>query len=601
MTRPASDRLLSAAPDRVGDPAGALQFEALFQQAPCGYLITGDDGIITAVNDTFLLWSGYARDTVLGMNLSRLMPVGDRILYSTHLAPQLRIGGTIAEALIEIVAADGGRRAALLSAARTPASTTDPAQIRVIIFSAAERRRYEQELVQALRRAHESEARRLDAEAGLQHLAAHDPLTGLPNRLGLSAYLDEALATRPGANLAVLSIDLDHFKAVNDSLGHAAGDELLMVVAQRLQACIRTTGTVARVSGDEFVIVDQLDVHQAGALGQRVLQTLTAPVVIEGLEVIISASVGAAIADVDDDTAEALLRRADIAMYRAKAQGLNSFQIHDRSHADPEVRRLHLLGELRAAISAGELRLHYQPRVELSSARFHGVEALVRWQHPTRGLLPPSEFIDVAEESGLIRELGAWVLHEAVAQAAQWNRTGVTDVTANMAVNLSTRQLSQADIVQTVRSALSTNGIEPAQLTLEITETALMSDPAAALVTLTQLKALGVKIAIDDFGTGYGSLTYLQQFPIDELKIDRSFVTGLGTDNDNENCAIVAACVQLAHAVGIHALAEGVETHAQRRALIGLGCDLAQGYLFARPLTADDLTDWLDTSVHDGL
>ncbi len=590
----ATNALSPAVTPEARDPAkGPVDFEALYQQAPCGYLLTDDDGLITAVNDTFLHWSGYDRQALLGMSVSRLMPVGDRILYSTHVTPQLRISGTVAEVVIEIVAADGSRRAALLTATRTPASGIVAAQIRVIIFSAAERRRYEEELVAALQRAHESEAQRAGAEAGLTHLAMHDPLTGLPNRLGLTARLEEAIRGRGEGNLAVLFIDLDHFKAVNDSLGHAAGDELLAVVAQRLRASTREPSTIARLSADEFVIIDEVDADQAATVGQRMLHDLGAPIVIEGLEVVVTASIGAAVADAGDDTAESLLRRAEIAMYRAKARGRNSFELHDPSHADPEVHRLRLLGELRAGITAGELRLHYQPQVELRTAEFTGVEALVRWQHPTRGLLPPSEFIDVAEESGLIRELGTWVMQEAVAQAARWNRDGVTNSRPQMAVNLSTRQLAQPDIVALVQSALSDHGLDAAQLILEITETALVKDPAAALSTLTQLKALGVKIAIDDFGTGYGSLTYLQQFPIDELKIDRSFVTGLGTDDDGEASAIVAACVQLAHAVGIHAVAEGVETEAHRQALIDLGCELAQGYLFSRPLTAPALVEWL--------
>lgn len=571
----------------------SIDFEALYQHAPCGYLLTGDDGLITAVNDTFLLWSGHARPALLGTSLSRLLPVGDRILYATRIAPQLRISGSIAEVVIEIVAADGSRRAALLSASRTAGSQTVAPQTRVVIFSAAERRRYEQELVAALQRAHESEAQRRDSEADLKYLARHDPLTGLPNRLGLTERLDQALDARAGDPLAVLLIDLDHFKAVNDSLGRPAGDEVLTRVAQRLCESATEPDSVARVGGDEYVVVSSLDEQQADALGHRLLQDLTAPLVIQGLEFVVSASIGAAVADANDDTADALLRRADIAMYRAKARGRNAFELHDPTHADPEVHRLMLLGELRTGIAAGELRLHYQPRIELSTAQFAGVEALVRWQHPTRGLLPPSEFIDVAEQTGLIAELGTWVLREAVGQAARWNRAGVTDSGAKMAVNLSTRQLAQPNLVEQVESALTEHELSADQLTLEITETALINDPAAALATLTQLEDLGVNIAIDDFGTGYGSLTYLQQFPISELKIDRSFVTGLGAGSHTDNAAIVAACVQLAHGVGIHALAEGVETQAERDALLAMGCDLAQGYLFARPLPALELVAWL--------
>lgn len=569
-----------------------IDYERRFQQAPCGYLTTHDDGTITDVNDTFLNWTGYRRQDLLGTRLQKLMPMGDQLLYSTHCIPRLGLSGTVSEIAVEIVNVNKVRQAALLTAARV-AEQDGPAEVRVIIFSAHERRKYELELVEARRRAEESEARRAHAEADLQHLALHDALTGLPNRTALTGILETVLAKRceSGAELALLFLDLDHFKAVNDSLGHSAGDELLTIVGQRLKAATRDSSTVARLAGDEFVIVEHLvGIREAVSLAERVLKTLNAPLVIEGLEVVCSVSIGIALADQDGDSPERLLRRADIAMYRAKARGRNGWELHDPTQIDPAVNKMRLLGELRHAIATGELRLHYQPRVDLHTGALSGVEALVRWQHPERGLLPPSEFINLAEESGLIRDLGAWVLEEAVTQAVRWGQQRPDGKPVEIAVNLSTRQLIDPRLVDLVAAVLARHHLEPQLLTLEITETALMNNPDTALGVLTALKNLGVGLAIDDFGTGYASLTYLKQFPIDELKIDRSFVNGLGGDDGDS--AIVASCVQLAHAVGIRAVAEGVETESQRAFLLDLNCDLAQGFHYSKPLPAEDLAPW---------
>lgn len=287
----------------------------------------------------------------------------------------------------------------------------------------------------------------------------------------------------------------------------------------------------------------------------------------------------------DSDTPEQLLRHADIAMYKAKSLGRNTWHLHDSHVVDPAAGKLRIIGELRHGIDRAELRVHYQPRIELSSGRVHSAEALVRWQHPVRGLLQPVQFVDIAEESGLIRKLGAWVLDEAVRQAVRGHAAQPHQTPLEMAVNLSLRQLSDPNMVTIVTDILARHSLDPALLTLEITETALMADPDAALRSLGALKTLGVVLAVDDFGTGYSSLTYLKRFPVDELKIDRSFVAGLGTDTGDT--AIVASCVQLAHAVGVRAVAEGVETDVQRRALIEMGCDLAQGFYYGRPETPE--------------
>jgi len=566
-------------------------FERLFSQAPCGYLTTSDDGTITTVNDTFLRWTGHQESDLVGTRLQKLFPIGDQVLYSTHCQPLLRMVGAVAEIAVEVVGVDRVRRAALLSAAREPATPEAPAEVRVVIFSAHERRRYEKELLAARRRAEHSDAQRADAEADLARLVHHDGLTGLPNRTALEAHL-AALLARPGCgrDVALLYVGLDHFKVVNDSLGRAAGDELLVLVGERLTAGAPPGAMVARLGGDEFVVVETGgDVQGVTSLAAGLLVSLAVPMTIEGVEIETSASIGAAQSGADSDTAEGLLRNADIAMYRAKARGRNTWELHDGTVSDPAIDRLRLIGELRRGIERGELRVHYQPRIDLATGEMESVEALVRWQHPTRGLLSPAHFIDLAEETGLVRPLGAWVLEEAVRQAVQWrdtrHTTGRTPV--EMSVNLSPRQLAAGDVVEVVTGILQRHGLEPALLTLEITETALVTDADAALAALTALKRLGVQLAVDDFGTGYSSLTYLQRFPVDELKIDQSFVAGLGTGPGDT--AIVASCVQLAHAIGLRAVAEGVETEDQRRALVELGCDVGQGYLFSRPVPAVDL------------
>ncbi|WP_298255483.1 bifunctional diguanylate cyclase/phosphodiesterase [uncultured Arthrobacter sp.] len=567
-------------------------YEQLYHQAPCGYLLTDENWTITAANDTFLAWAGYRSDDVLGTALPQLMPMGDRLLHWTSSISQLQLTGTVSEVSLEIIDAQGQRRAALLTAVRAH-RLDGVVELRIIIFSAHERRQHELELVRALRRAEESEARSTRAEAGLQHLALHDSLTGLPNRAGLASIFDRELTELgPGVRIAVLFVDLDHFKAVNDSLGHNAGDELLRIVGQRLSSSVRTTGTVARLAGDEFIALEHVeDLAGATTLAERLLEAIHTPMIIEGLEILCSASIGIALTDQDCSEPAQLLRRADIAMYRAKANGRNSWNVHDPSETDPAINRMRLLGELRHGIETKQLRVHYQPRMDMSTGTINSVEALVRWEHPTRGLLQPVDFIDLAEESGLIRDLGTWVLQEAIRQGTHWAQTSPGSEPLGIAVNLSTRQLLDPHLLDTVATALERYDFTPGLLTLEITETALMENPATALKVLTALKSLGVGLAIDDFGTGYASLTYLKDFPIDELKIDRSFVSGLGS-NDGDN-AIVQSCIQLAHAVGIRAVAEGVETGHQRTTLLTLGCDLAQGYHYSKPLTPEHITTWI--------
>ncbi|MGH9041239.1 MAG: EAL domain-containing protein [Acidimicrobiia bacterium] len=430
---------------------------------------------------------------------------------------------------------------------------------------------------------------RKTTEAALTRLALQDPLTGLPNR---SLFLDRlALALRrqprDGRAVSVLFVDLDRFKTVNDTLGHHAGDQLLVSVAGRLTRILRPGDTIARLGGDEFAIVCEGLAGAEGAeeIAERILSSLAAPVLVEGQEVIASASIGIAVSE-PEATPDTMLRDADSAMYEAKDAGRNRFHVFDPASRARTLARLRRAEELRVALDRSELRLRYQLEVDLAEETTTGVEALVRWQHPTLGLLPPSEFINVAEETGLVVPLGDWVLLEACRELA---RRG-PDSGLRLSINLSARQLGVPELVDTVRSVLAETGLDPSRLCLEITESVLMDDVESSIEALLDLKALGVRLAIDDFGTGYSSLSYLRRFPVDVVKLDRSFVAGLGVDP--AATAIVAAVVNLAHALGIVVVAEGVETEAQLVALRALRCDRAQGYYWNRPLPADELPGW---------
>jgi len=567
-------------------------YAELWEHSPGSHLLLDDDGLITAVNATFCDWTGHQATALLGTPFPRLLPVGDRVLYATHSLPQLVLTGRIAEASVQVTGSAGQRLPALLSATRV-ATGPGTSETRVVLVDAQQRRRYEEELLLARRRAEEARAQIATAEAELAALVHHDSLTGLLNRPGLlralRGRLGEAYTDRAdGAVPTVFFLDLDGFRTVNDDLGHTSGDDLLRVVADRIRSASRAGADIARFAGDEFVVLDDVPPSAAGAVAGRLVDVLAEPVVLHGVEVVVHASVGICAGSVppDADPAEAadlVVRRADTAMYRAKAQGIGRWEAHVPGSTDPATDRLVLLEQLRSAIRDRELRVHYQPRMQLQDGSMSGVEALVRWQHPARGLLPPSEFIDAAEESGLIRELGAWVLGEAVEQAVRWDVTGAAPG-LQMAVNVSARQLADTDLVNRVAGILARAGLAASRLVLEITETALMHDPEAALRTLQDHRSLGVLLAVDDFGTGYSSFTYLKQFPVDELKIDRTFVTGMTTDAGDR--AIVASCVHLAHAMGLVAVAEGVEWPDERDALTALGCDQAQGYFFSRPVPA---------------
>jgi diguanylate cyclase (GGDEF)-like protein/PAS domain S-box-containing protein len=424
-------------------------------------------------------------------------------------------------------------------------------------------------------------------EEELAHRAFHDSLTGLSNRAVFRDRVDHALAraARTGDGLTVLLLDLDGFKTINDSLGHDAGDELLIAVGARIHACGRESDTIARLGGDEFGILleDEGDEARASSVADRVLQELAAPYRVGGRDVFVRASIGIATCVASDANMDDLIRNADTAMYAAKAAGKGRYEIFQPAMHERALAQFEVQADLQRALERGEFVVHFQPIVDFVTQRVTGMEALVRWQHPTRGLLGPFEFIGLAEESGLIVPLGRWVLREACAQAVAWRAQYPEASDLTISVNLSTRQILEPDVVAQVREILAETGLEPSALVLEITEGSLMQDVGTTMVKLRELKELGVRLAIDDFGTGSSSLAYLQRFPIDLLKIDKSFVDDV-TAGESQGSALVRAIVELAQTFELETVAEGIEEVEQLDQLRSFGCESGQGYLFARPL-----------------
>jgi diguanylate cyclase (GGDEF)-like protein/PAS domain S-box-containing protein len=438
-----------------------------------------------------------------------------------------------------------------------------------------------------------------DAEDALLHQAFHDQLTGLPNRLLLLDRLGQALRRldRQPSTVGVIHLDVDRFKVINDSLGHPVGDQLLQAMATALATLVRPGDTLARIGGDEFVVLCEGLSGEAEAviIAERICAATTEPLTWDGGQLVIPVSAGIALADSPAMDPDALLRDADAAMHRAKTEGRARSAMFAASMRVRAIGRLDTEISLRRSISDGDLTVHYQPIVNLIGGRVVGHEALVRWRHPTRGLIGPEEFIPIAEETGLIVPLGEWVLREACQQARLFQIRDPMWSGLTMSVNLSGGQLGQRDLVGLIASAHQDADLLPEHLQLEMTESVLMDDAANTITILESLKDLGVLLGVDDFGTGYSSLAYLKRFPVDVLKIDRSFVSGLA--HELEDSAIVAAIVSLADTIGLKTLAEGVETRIQQDMLIGLGCTRAQGYLFARPLAVADAESALDQAA----
>ncbi|MDQ1506995.1 MAG: hypothetical protein QOD57_4722, partial [Actinomycetota bacterium] len=560
--------------DRTGEPEIAsgvtpgrrravARFEDLLHAAPEALLVVDDDGIIVEANGRAEQVFRAGSDGLAGQRAGDLLPA-----YPT-LPPDIIDAGA------EIVArrADG---------------TEFPAEISVNALGCA----VGHEVLVTVR---DVTARKRTEEGLLRH-ALHDSLTGLPNRVLLLDRLAMSLAraTRRRARVGVLFVDLDRFKLFNDSRGHASGDALLRGAADRLRVAIRPEDTVARFGGDEFVVVcDELaDETEALRIGERVLRSLREPFTVGAEEIFLSGSLGIALAEADS-TPDSLLRDADAAMYRAKLRGRSRCEVFDHTMRQEAASRVATQGALHRALERNELRVVYQPVVSLATGAVVAAEALVRWLHPERGFVPPSDFVPLAEESGLIIPIGNWVFEDAVRQWSGWRARHPDRLWPVLHVNLSPRQLGDQQFLGFVHHVLTRYRVPPGQVCVELTETVLMEDLERRRSPLTEVRDLGLRIALDDFGTGYSSLTYLKRFPVDCIKIDQSFVAGVAVDA--YDAAIVQSVVDLAHAVGLSVVAEGVETPEQLERLRQLGCDQAQGYLFSKPRPAQDLDALLAT------
>ncbi len=426
------------------------------------------------------------------------------------------------------------------------------------------------------------------AEQKIQHLAYHDSLTGLPNRMLFMDRIDQAIsrAQRKSGQFALLFLDIDHFKVINDSMGHAAGDQLLNVVSQRLTEVLRKTDTVARLGGDEFtIILEAIDsVESAASVSKNILFALDESIEINQKEVHISGSIGIAMYPQDGTSFGTLLKNADTAMYRAKESGRQTFQFYAQEMSLKAMQRLDLESQIRSALKNEEFTVYYQPKVNLVSGQCQGVEALVRWLHPEKGIIPPNDFIPLAEETGLIIKLDEWVMRTACQQFQKWKAAGYA--INNLSVNVSARHFKEAGLLNHCKKIIADLKISPKHIEIELTESALVDNYANAKEILKQIHELGVRIALDDFGTGYASMSYLKEFPFDTVKLDRSFVQDL--PDDNESAAIAKAMIQLADALNLTMVAEGIETEAQKAFLTDQGCTFGQGYLWSKPVPAEE-------------
>jgi len=559
--------------DKVAaEAAGQKRFAAFLQHSTDVVTVVDADGVITYESPSAKRVFGYEPGEMLGTELKKLIHGEDRRRVFEAVIEAAAEGVTCSVVEARVRHADGSWR----HTETAVSSLLDDPEVQGVILNTRDI------------------TERKELEAALSHQAFHDSLTKLPNRALLKDRIDHAVAraARRQRGLAVLLLDLDGFKAVNDTLGHASGDLLLTAVSDRLLDCVRPTDTCARLGGDEFAILleDLAAPTDWQVVANRMLEALRTPFDLNGKEMFVRASIGVAVRGEGGEDANELLRNADVAMYMAKSEGKNRFELFCPTMHSEMMRRLDLEADLRRAVEAGgEFVLHYQPTVVLQTGEIAGVEALVRWQHPERGLVPPLDFISVAEETGLIVQLGEWVLREACQQAVAWDAAmeggSRREPPMTISVNLSVRQLQHESIVGTVRRVLEETGLDPTRLILEITETAVMNDHVSTIVKLQQLKELGVGLAIDDFGTGYSSLAYLRRFPIDVLKIDRSFVDGV--TEGSQKAALLRTIVELGRTLNLKTVAEGIEEHEELHHLREIDCDLGQGYYFARPLVAD--------------
>jgi diguanylate cyclase (GGDEF)-like protein/PAS domain S-box-containing protein len=514
---------------------------------------------------------GWTASEIVGQPVAVIVPADLHDALGSFLATYQSLGGAAApRSAVEItgVRRDGTHFSMLISTCAV-AVEGSPAVISAIIRDLSDQKRL---------------------EAQLAHQALHDPLTGLPNRVMLTDRLEQALARvrRHDRMFGVLFIDLDRFKTVNDTLGHTTGDRLLVEAAARIKSAVREIDTVARIGGDEFVglFEDIGGVHHATEVAERVLAAFRVPFRFGDDKIQVSASVGIALYSDGTETADAVLANADRAMYRAKDNGRNCYHLFDEAMQQWVTARVALEAALRQSVARHELRLFYQPIVAADTGMIRGFEALVRWQRPGFGLVLPEEFVPFAEETGLIVDIGRWVVEEACRHAASWARRW-PERRLGISVNLSSRQLLSGDILDVVAGALAHSGLDPTMLTIELTESTLIEDAVGVEMILRELRRLGVNLALDDFGTGYSSLTHLRSFPIDIVKIDKSFIRAIGTER--EDTAIVAAVIALGKNLDVRVVAEGVESHEQLAVLLQLQCPYLQGYLFSVPRPIDEV------------
>jgi len=540
---------------------------AVFDSTLEGVLVTDRQGVIVHVNRAFMRITGYQQDEVLGQRPSKFKSGRHGVAFYQQIYTTLAEKGEWSGEIW-----NRRKSGEIYPQWQTICAIRDDSgelTHYVAVFSD----------ISAIKH----------SEQELAFLAHHDPLTGLPNRLLFNDRVEQALAAAEAnkRGCALLLLDLDHFQSINDGLGHTIGDQLLKLVGDRLHDLLGNGVTLARLGGDEFAMLAEncQEVGQAGKLAQSIIERLREPFEFEGHRLFISASVGISLFPSDALGAEQLLRNADSALFKAKANGRACYALYTEELTAHAQHRVETAGELRRALEQDELRVFYQPVFDLFSTRMVGVEALVRWQHPQRGLVPPGEFIPIAERTGLIADIDAWVLRRACRQMVQWQEEG-RDL-AFVAVNLSSRLFGQRDLYRQVAEVLHETGLDPALLELEVTESAVMEDPEVALEQLHRLRELGLSLAIDDFGTGYSSLLRLKRLPVQKLKIDQGFVAGLPLDDDD--IAIVRVIIALARSMGMQVHAEGIEQAEQARFLLEQQCQLGQGYWFGRPVPAEDL------------
>ncbi|OHX35426.1 two-component system response regulator [Methylomonas sp. LWB] len=547
------------------------RFHSSFEMAAIGMALVSLDGAFLQVNNALCETFGYGRAELLNGRLRMLMPDGEpHHLLDQCLHQLLADERPTFQIELECLHKTAGKRVwTLLSASLVRGPDGVPQYFIVQVQNISNRKYAEQQLI---------------------YLANHDPLTGLLNRDQFHARLTQALSTarRHGSKLALMFLDLDRFKLINDTLGHRLGDLLLQATSDRLKSTVRANDVLARLGGDEFIVLlnDITHSDDVARIAQKTIDILTQPFTLEGNDLVVTASVGISVFPDDGKDSHTLLMNADTAMYLAKERGKNNYQFYTLAMTERSLERMTVERGLRRALAERELRLHFQVQIDSVSGLATGAEALVRWQHPEWGLVYPDRFITVAEETGLIVQVGAWVLREACLQAKAWIEHG--GPFASVAVNVSARQFLEANLFQTVKDILSETGLNPNALELEITESAVMQNPESTLQVLRQFQALGVRLSIDDFGTGYSNLTYLYRFPVQSVKIDRSFVIGLAEDGSSKT--LVRAIVALAHELRLSVVVEGVETAEQLAFLTAQGCDSLQGYLFSRPVSAEQFS-----------